>query len=151
MFSQTVEYALRAMVCLAEYGDATCASSEVIASKTQVPQGYLSKVMRDLVVARLVVSRRGPNGGFVLARAPDDISMLNVVNAVEPLLRIERCPLGDPSHVTLCPLHDRIDRALCAVEVEFRRTTLAEILRAGLGGAAGDGNRPAPLGPEGCA
>lgn len=128
MLSQTVEYALRAMVHLAGLAPNTAANSESIAAGTQVPQGYLSKVLRDLVVADLVVSQRGPNGGFSLARPADQISMLEVVNAVDPIERIRKCPLGNPAHVNLCPLHRRIDNAIDLIERQFRETKLSDLL-----------------------
>lgn len=128
MFSQTVEYALRAMVCLAAH-ERECASSERIAEQTRVPAGYLSKVMRDLVVAELVTSQRGPKGGFVLAKSPSQITVLDVVDAVDRIHRIEKCPLGNPEHLKLCPLHDRLDRAIADIRASLGGTTLAEILR----------------------
>lgn len=128
MLSQTIEYALRAMIHLAALEAGTSANSETIATHTKVPQGYLSKILRDMVVAGLVHSQRGPNGGFSLARAPDQISMLDVVNAVDPIERIKKCPLGNPAHVDLCPLHRRLDDAMGMIESEFKRTSLAEVL-----------------------
>ncbi|MCE7973714.1 MAG: Rrf2 family transcriptional regulator [Leptolyngbya sp. PLA1] len=128
MLSQTVEYALRAMVHLASLPPEIAHSSEAIAQRTSVPKGYLSKILRDLVMARLIRSRRGPNGGFTLARSPKDISILDVVNAVDPFDRIRECPLGNPAHVQLCPLHRRIDEAVALIESEFSRTALTEVL-----------------------
>jgi DNA-binding IscR family transcriptional regulator len=64
-----------------------------------------------------------------LVKAPADLTILEVVDAVEPVGRIRTCPLGLESHgVRLCPLHRRLDDALAMVEDAFRRTTLAEIL-----------------------
>lgn len=128
MFSQTIEYALRAMVQLASLEPGSTVNSETIAERTSVPKGYLSKIMRDLVVAELVHSQRGPNGGFTLTRPAKEISILDVVEAVDGIARIRKCPLGNPAHVQLCPLHRRLDDALGLVESEFAKTTLAEIL-----------------------
>jgi len=136
VISQTIEYALRAMVHLAGLPPESTANSETIALHTKVPQGYLSKVLRDLVVAELIVSQRGPNGGFTLARPAEKISMLDVVNAVDPLKRIRRCPLGNPAHVRLCPMHHRLDNAMDLVEKEFGSTTLSEVTASNAGVAA---------------
>jgi Rrf2 family protein len=130
MFSQTVEYALRAMNYLAMNREEP-ANSETIAARTRVPAGYLSKVMRDLVVAELVVSQRGPKGGFSLARTPDQIAILDIVDAVDPIRRIEGCPLGDPNHTELCPLHTRIDEALALIRKTLASTSLDDLLVAG--------------------
>lgn len=131
MLSQTSEYALRAMCHLATLPPETAANSETVANATKVPQGYLSKIMRDLVVAELVTSQRGPNGGFTLARRADKITILDVITAVDPLKRIQKCPLGNPAHLHLCPLHRRLDDAIAMIEREFSRTNLAEILDTG--------------------
>lgn len=128
MLSQTIEYALRAMIHLASLEKGLALNSETIAQRTGAPKGYLSKILRDLVVAGLVSSQRGPAGGFALAKPADEISMLDVISAVDPIERIKRCPLGNPAHVQLCPLHRRMDDALGMIEREFGRTSLVEIL-----------------------
>jgi Rrf2 family nitric oxide-sensitive transcriptional repressor len=128
MLSQTIEYALRAMIRLATLAPGEALTSELIAAHTGAPKGYLSKILRDLVVSGLVSSQRGPAGGFALARPAAEISMLDVINAVDPIQRIRKCPLGNPSHLQLCPLHRRVDDALGVIEREFERTSLIEVL-----------------------
>ncbi len=127
MLSNTAEYALRAMVYLAAFGDRARTADEM-AEKTQVPRGYLSKVMRDLRRARLVEAQRGPNGGFVLSRSADAISVLDVVNAVDPIKRITSCPLGLKAHSKqLCPMHRKLDDAFRVVEESFSSTMISEL------------------------
>lgn len=128
MLSQTVEYALRAMVYLARF-DQEPQPTDKISKNTQVPAPYLAKVLQNLTRKGLVRSQRGVRGGFLLARSPEEITVLDVVNAVEPIQRIRTCPLELKSHgIRLCPLHFRLDRALEMVENAFRQSTLAEIL-----------------------
>jgi Rrf2 family protein len=128
MLSQTVEYALRAVVYLADRGDTPCTVQQ-IAEVTRVPPAYLSKVMQGLVRANLVHSQRGLHGGFTLTRNPSKLTIWDVVDAVEPLQRIRTCPLDLASHrARLCPLHKRLDDALAMIERSFRETTVAEIL-----------------------
>lgn len=128
MLSQTVEYGLRAMIHLAALAPDQSVNSEAIAKHTQVPKGYLSKILRDLVVSGLIASQRGPNGGFMLARPAKSISMLDVISAVDPIARIRTCPLGNPNHTSLCPLHRRLDEAIETIERQFAATSLVEIL-----------------------
>ena len=158
MFTQTVEYALRAMICLAArsglqpgprqgralghgpgarqnqvpgqtLGQPRGQTVEQISQATQVPAAYLGKVLQQLVKNGLVTSRRGAGGGFSLASPPDQISLLQVVQAVDPIERITTCPLGLAAHGTrLCPLHKRVDQALAHMEQAFAQSTLAEIL-----------------------
>jgi Rrf2 family nitric oxide-sensitive transcriptional repressor len=127
MISQTVEYALRAVVYLADQGESRTVVQ--IADVTKVPAAYLSKVMQSLSRAKLVHSQRGLHGGFTLTKVPKDITIWEVVEAVEPLQRIRECPLGLAAHrVRLCPLHKRLDDALATIEKAFRDTTMAEVL-----------------------
>lgn len=128
MLSQTAEYALRAIVFLADHhGQANTA--EVIAETTKVPLGYLAKILQGLARSGLVVSQRGLYGGFTLLRSPSDVTIYDVVQATDPIIRIETCPLGLPNHGSdLCPLHRRLDSAAQAIETAFRRTTIASLL-----------------------
>lgn len=127
MLSQTVEYALT-VVYLASVAPAPCKTDQ-IATATHVPKAYLSKVLQGLAKAGVVYSRRGLGGGITLAKQPSTLTILEVVNAVEPIARIQTCPLGLESHGThLCPLHKRLDDALAAMQQAFGGTTLAELL-----------------------
>ncbi len=127
MISQTAEYALRAVVFLAEHpeGPSTIAA---IAERTQVPPSYLAKVMQGLARHHLVTSHRGITGGFTLAREPVTLTLLEIVNAVDPVQRIFTCPLGLPEHEQLCSLHRRLDMAYAMFEEVLRGTTVAELL-----------------------
>lgn len=128
MLSQTVEYALRAAVFLADQAPEP-RTTDQIARVTRVPHAYLSKVLQCLARAGLVTSQRGLHGGFVLAKPADRLTILEVVTAVDPIRRIRECPLGIANHGTfLCPLHRRLDDALASVEKAFSESTLAEVL-----------------------
>ncbi len=127
MISQTIEYALRAMSSLASL-KGIASTSEAIATATHIPQAYLSKVMRDLVRADLVRSFRGPHGGFLLAREADAITLLDIVNAVDPIRRASGCPYEDQSHTELCPLHRCLDEVVAHMEERLRSTSLGSVL-----------------------
>lgn len=127
MFSQTAQYALRAMAFLAGLND-EAANSERISAQMQIPRPYLSKLLSDLARAKLVRARRGPNGGFVLSRKASEITILDVLSAVDPIERITECPLGNPRHKALCPLHRRLDNAMAMVESSFAATRLTELI-----------------------
>jgi Rrf2 family transcriptional regulator, nitric oxide-sensitive transcriptional repressor len=128
MISQTAEYALRAIVFLAEKGSKP-QTIQQIARVTQVPAGYLSKVMQGLARSGLVNSQRGLHGGFTLAATPSELTIYEIVQAVDPIPRITRCPLNNPAHATeLCALHRRLDEAAAQVERSFRESTVADLL-----------------------
>jgi Rrf2 family nitric oxide-sensitive transcriptional repressor len=128
MFSQTVEYALRAVVHLADHSPLP-RTTDQIAKATLVPKPYLSKVLQSLCRAGIVHSQRGIGGGMTLVKTPAQLTILEVINSVDPIERIKTCPLGLPAHGSrLCPLHYRVDQALGTVEAAFKSTTLAEVL-----------------------
>lgn len=127
-FSKTVEYALRAVVHLAQ-NPGEPRKTSVIAESTQVPAAYLSKVLQSLRAGEIVEMQRGIGGGVTLARDPDELTILDVINAVEPIQRITTCPLSLKSHGTnLCALHKRMDKVIEATESAFQSTTLSELL-----------------------
>ncbi|MGB7325978.1 MAG: Rrf2 family transcriptional regulator [Rubripirellula sp.] len=130
MLSKTAEYALRAVTCLAEREacDKTPSSADALAEVTQVPRRYLNRVLQDLVVGKLVLSRCGAKGGYELAKPTSAITILDVINAVGPLGRIESCPLGLKSHTSLCPLHAELDRSYAATEAAFAGVTIKQLL-----------------------
>lgn len=128
MFSDTVEYALRAIIHLAHESPNSRTTAQ-IAEATRVPKDYLSKILQGLAKKGIVETQRGVGGGIALAKAPSELTILDVVNAVEPIKRFRTCPLNLPNHgPNLCPLHKRLDAALAMVEEAFARSTLAEVL-----------------------
>lgn len=127
MLPKTAEYALRAVVWLGRDPSQT-ESADHLAEQTKIPRRYLHKVLQDLVRAKLVRSQPGPGGGYALARSPEKITILDVVNGVAPLERIRRCPLGLRSHTRLCPLHAELDRVYAAQEAALARVTIAQLL-----------------------
>jgi Rrf2 family protein len=130
MFSQTVEYSLRSAVALAQHYGEPCTAMK-LSEVTEVPAPYLAKVLQGLVRAGLVTSRRGLHGGFMLAKSPRELTIWDIIQAVEPFQRIRECPLHIQSHRGgLCPLHRRLDDAMEIVESSFRRTTLADLVQA---------------------
>lgn len=138
MFSQTAEYALRAAVALAELPDEASLSAAQLAERTQVPGQYLSKVLQQLQRAGLLQALRGKYGGYRLARTASEISILHVINAVDPLQRIKGCPLGRPEHAhALCPLHRQMDTALAQIEVTLGAQSLAGLVGTGAAEAMG--------------
>ncbi len=128
VLSQTSEYALRAVVHLA-YALPNASTTDEIAESTKVPRAYLAKVLQALVRNGIVHSQRGVRGGVTLAKPAETLTILEVVNAVDPIVRIRTCPLGIETHgIKLCPLHFRLDQAIASVEQAFQSTTLAEVL-----------------------
>jgi len=128
MFSMTTEYALRAAVFLSEWhGEVQTAGR--VAEATQTPVRYASRVLQLLVEGGLATSQRGPTGGFMLAREPSQVTLLDVVQVIEPIQRIRSCPLGLPEHAeNLCPLHRAMDTVAKKTEATLGALTLADVM-----------------------
>jgi Rrf2 family protein len=126
MISTTAEYALRAAVYLAKRNAHTSGRAE-IAEATLVPREYLVKVLKALENAGIVVSKRGPGGGYALGNLAHEITVLDVVLAVDDIPRIKRCPLGIAGHKQLCPLHRLLDVAAAGIEEAFGEVTLQDL------------------------
>lgn len=127
MLPKSAEYALRAAVWLGGApGRSEAAAS--LAAHTQIPRRYLHKVLQSLVQGKILTSQPGPGGGYALLVPPDKLTLLQVVNAVAPLERIRKCPLGLSSHQRLCPLHSELDRVYAEIEKSFGHVTVAELV-----------------------
>ncbi len=128
MLSQTAEYAMRAVVHLAlRPGEPR--TVDVVAKATGIPVGYLAKIMQQLARGGVTTSQRGLHGGFLLARDPWQISLFEVVDAVDPFRRIRACPMSIPAHGDgLCSLHRLLDSTLATVETTLRSTPVGSLL-----------------------
>lgn len=133
LLNLTAVYGLRAMATLATLAPGESLNAAALSERTGVPQQYLSKVMRKLVVARLVRSRRGHGGGFSLMAAPARIRLADVLRAIDVELD-GGCAFGyarcDQAHP--CVLHPVWTRLQAALDDWGNGSTLAEI---GPGGA----------------
>jgi Rrf2 family protein len=128
LISRTSEYALRAVIWLVQE-PARSQTTRQIAAGTRTPPDYISKVLQLLAKAGLVRSQRGLGGGFQLAGDPAQITVLDVINAVDPLERIHTCPLGLKAHgVNLCPLHCGLNDAAFRIEAAFAKAKLSDLL-----------------------
>jgi Rrf2 family protein len=90
--SRKVDYALRAVIHLAndEDRERACSVAE-IADRERIPRQFLEKIIRDLIRSKLVRSRRGPRGGYVLARSADLVTFKDVIEAVEGPISLNVC------------------------------------------------------------
>ncbi len=128
LLSDASEYALRGVVWLAQRKGQTFKLRE-ISDGTKAAPGYLIKVLQSLAKAGIVSTQRGSAGGFALIREPETLTLLEVINAVDPIERIRTCPLGLKSHGTcLCPMHKRIDDAMAFVEETMGNSTVTDLM-----------------------
>ncbi len=133
MFSQTSEYAIRALSILARYSQDQFVLVGTLAGSADLPHHYLSKILQNLVRMQILESRKGSKGGFRLARDPDQITLYDVVNAIENLGTTRRCLLGQAecSDERACPLHEFWVRISNDYLETLQRTTLGDLVRFG--------------------
>ncbi|WP_302486436.1 Rrf2 family transcriptional regulator [uncultured Megamonas sp.] len=86
----TTDYAIRILLALADR-DGEVVSSKDISMIMKIPQKYVLKITRSLVAAELIERRSGVYGGFLLAKKPEEISLLEIVKVMEPTMRVNRC------------------------------------------------------------
>ncbi|MFT4621847.1 MAG: Rrf2 family protein [Myxococcota bacterium] len=147
-FSESAMYAMRAMATIANQADGQPLRSSDIAGPAQIPDPYLSKVLRRLVVGGLLESRRGRNGGFLLARPADDITFAQILKAMDALPESGVCAFGygvcNPEQP--CSLHPIWMRYVAYTEAWAYATTLDDLGPAGeIPGWGAGGQLPHPV------
>jgi Rrf2 family protein len=111
MLSQKARYALRALLHLVEHARDRTVQLGDIAQMQVIPRKYLEFIMVDLKKAGLVISRRGPGGGYVLARPPEQISFVEVIRAIDGPIALVPC--ASENFYARCG--DCHDEATCAI------------------------------------
>lgn len=108
LLPQTAEYALRAMAQLAAMPSDAPVRAKDLSRDTEIPPEYLSKILRRLVLAGLLHSRKGHGGGFSLALRPQEIRFMDILAAVDAYPTHGLCVFGwgDCNYRHPCPLHD---------------------------------------------
>ncbi|HEY0946973.1 MAG TPA: Rrf2 family transcriptional regulator [Opitutaceae bacterium] len=127
--SQTTGYAMQALGCL-QNPSCECQSIAHIAECASVPRPYLAKIINALVRANLVRAKRGVGGGISLARPPAQISLLQIVEAVEGQRWLGECLLGmaDCTGTGICPTGAFWTRVRKEIIGELNRATLADVI-----------------------
>ena len=126
------DYAVRAAIALAQAGGAgKYRKIREVSSEMSIPLRYTQEILTYLMKAGLVEARAGKQGGYRLLREPAEISLIEVVEAAEGPLRLERCTLsGGPCHWedTVCAVHAMWEQANAALVASLRGQTLARVL-----------------------
>lgn len=129
MLSQTAEYALRAVLYLAgRYGEGPVRVDDA-AEALKVPRNYLSKTLHVLAREGILISTRGPHGGFELAVPADELVLADVVEQFDDLSGPKTCLLGRPacSERSPCSAHQRWKHVGDTARTFYRTTTLADL------------------------
>jgi len=137
------ELAVRATLYLAKQPPGKLTPVHEIAAQTGVSEAYLAKILQRLASGGLLRSFRGPGKGMELGRAPEAITLANLVRAVEGSRLSDNCifGLGDCSPEHPCPLHHDWLPLRTAIFDLMEKTTLADLLHAAPGWPAPEGSR----------
>ena len=132
IYSRSAEYAIRAFVYLAEMPEDDYAMVKVIAEKTDIPTHFLAKILQQLARKGFLRSSKGPRGGFILRRPAADITLLQLVDAVDGLSEYKRCQGGmsECSDTNPCGMHDSWSALRSRIIEYLEETTIADVAAA---------------------
>jgi Rrf2 family protein len=121
-------YALHAVAYMAALKKNVPTASHLIARKRGIPERFLLKVLKPLVSAQILRSVKGPNGGYRLARLPTDITLLEIIEAVDGPIR-GHAPMGhdDPGNHLNRRLEQVCSQAAEHVRKQFGKIKLSEL------------------------
>jgi Rrf2 family protein len=127
--TRDTDYAVRALVCMAkEPGQVYCVSE--LTEELRIPRAFLRRILQVLSKQRVLISRKGKCGGFVLRRPPGSIRIVEVMKIFQGEPKLVECFLGSkicPDRKT-CPLRKRLLRIEGRVIAELEEITLASLL-----------------------
>lgn len=129
--TRQADYALRAMIFLSRLNPAQRAATSQIALEQHIPPSFLAKIISQLSIAGLIHTSRGAHGGVALARSPEDITILEVVEAIDGPIALNECTL-DPSGCPFgdeCPLHPLWCETQVALVNRLRESTFAKFVQ----------------------
>jgi Rrf2 family protein len=133
--TRQADYAVRAVLYLAQQNGAGRAPTSQIARDQKIPPSFLAKIVSQLSVAGMVQTSRGARGGVALAREPKDINLLEVIEAIDGPITLNEC-VSDPSVCAFgdeCPVHSVWCEAQEKLVRELSSTSFADLMHNGRG------------------
>lgn len=129
IINRSTVYAILAVGYIAQHRKQGLIPAEAISEKYKIPWMYLLKIMKDLARANILNSKRGPHGGYALARTPGKINLLQVIEAVEGPIS-EKVNLGSQARRDkfVTKADQSCQKAIGQAKALFKKTTLAELL-----------------------
>jgi len=128
--TRQADYAVRAVLYLSRMGDDQRAATSKVAQAQRIPPSFLAKIISQLSIAGLLRTSRGARGGVTLARAPKDITLLEVVEAIDGPIMLNEC-VGDNATCAFdkdCPLRPVWCDAQEELVNRLKGTTFAQLM-----------------------
>ena len=129
--TRQADYAVRAVLYLAQLGPDRRAATSQIAEDQQIPPSFLAKIISQLSIAGLIHTSRGAHGGVMLSKPPAEISLLEVVEAIDGPIALNDCTIA-PENCTRaddCPLHGIWVETQQDLVAKLRQTTFDKFVR----------------------
>jgi Rrf2 family protein len=128
LFSRACEYALRGLFEMARHPEQEYWTIQELASRTDTPAPFLAKTFQSLVKGEILTSIKGRHGGFAFARAPQKISLTEVVELIDGPALTYNCALGLPtcSNDEPCPFHTHWKTIRESITNALQHQTLAQ-------------------------
>jgi len=131
MLSNTCKYALRALIYLGKFSEENKRIGiKKISEDLNLSSPFLGKILQNLVKQKLLVSTKGPNGGFALAKSAGEITLYDIVIKVDGeefftncLISLEPCKSHDPSK-PFCPVHVQYEKLRTDIGSFYKETNL---------------------------
>ncbi|SOC19477.1 Rrf2 family transcriptional regulator [Brochothrix thermosphacta] len=123
-YSKATNYALHAMLSLANKTEKTSIGVQSLATELSVSTTYLSKILAKLVKEGLVLSSSGAQGGYSLAANKNDVSFLDVIQAIEGKASLFEC---DPQHGEHCLVHQVMLEAETEMERQLKQKRIIDV------------------------
>jgi Rrf2 family transcriptional regulator, iron-sulfur cluster assembly transcription factor len=131
LLSRACEYAIQAALYLAEHDDTPYISVKEIAERNEISFHFLGKIVQTLTQKGILASYKGPKGGVRLARPPEEITVLQIVEAIDGLAVLQKCVLGLPEcgDEHPCALHNQWGRIRAEIYEMLNGKSIAQLLR----------------------
>jgi Rrf2 family protein len=128
--TRQADYAVRAVLHLARMGNTERAATSTVAKEQNIPPSFLAKIISQLSIAGLLHTSRGARGGVTLAREPKDITLLEVVEAIDGPIQLNECVGGDGicTFEEDCPIKPVWCSAQEELVLRLKRTNFAQLL-----------------------
>jgi Rrf2 family protein len=129
--SRRTDYGIRVILDLASLGDGERAPTQEIADRQNIPAPFLAKIISQLSLSGLVTTFRGAGGGVTLSRPPAEINLLEVIEALDGPVRLNRCAI-EPSMCPRdenCPVHDVWSKAQADLTGVLSSTTFEALVQ----------------------
>lgn len=126
------DYGLVLMTCMAKSGGMSMRTARDLAAESKLPLSTVSKLLKQLLQSGLLMSHRGAKGGYILAKAPQDVSVVEIISAIEGPMALTECSTDVTGLCNLepcCPIKSNQQIINQAVRGVLEKITLSDLIQ----------------------